>query len=107
MITTALSDAEKIQLLTHLGKLYRKGNLCRDLTKHGIVMESNGSYADIELASQIQIILLHMDKEKAEIIQNDFLDIKEADWYSTLYTPSDYLRLKSEAMSQFLDCLYV
>lgn len=107
MFTTTLSDEEKIQLLTHLGKIYRKGNLCRDLTMHGCIMESESSYADIELASQIQIILLHMDKEKAEIIQNDFLDIKESHWYVSLYTAKEYAQLKSSAMTQFLDCLYV
>lgn len=107
MITTALSDNEKIQLLTHLGKVYRRGNLCRDLNIHGIIMESNGSYADIELASQIQIILSHMKKVHADIIRNDFLDLKEALWYTKLYDEITYHRIKSEAMTQFLDCLYV
>lgn len=107
MITTALSDNDKIQLLTHIGKIYRKGNLCKDLNIHGIIMESDGSYADIEFASQIQIILSHMDFEMAEIIQNDFLNLQEALWYEKVYDEDTYHRLKSDAMTQFLDCLYV
>lgn len=106
MITTALNYEEKVQLLTHLGKIYRKGNLCKDFSFHGIIMESSGSYADIELASQIQIILSHMNPAHTEIIRNDFLDLQEANWYQNQYDDELYLQLKSDAMTQFLDCLY-
>lgn len=106
MITTELSYDEKVQLMIHLGRIWRKGNLCKDFSFHGIIMESSGSYADIELASQIQIILSHMNSTNVEIIQNDFLNLKAENWYQQQYDEDVYRKLKSEAMSQFLDCLY-
>lgn len=107
MITTALSYDEKVQLLTHLGKIYRRGTLCRDFIRHGVVMESEGSYADMELASKMQIILDHMEVKNADIIRNDFMDLKDVRWYESLYSEERYRQMKSEAMTQFLDCLYV
>lgn len=107
METNKLSFKEKEQLLAYLGRIYRKGNINKELCMQGFIRESSGSYTNMEVSSKIQVILSHMDQHYAKIIENDFLNIQEKGWWKELYSSSTYYRYKSKAMDTFLDCLYV
>lgn len=102
----ALTYQEKEKLIIHIAKLYRKGKLQRELCMHGMIKESSGSYVNIEIASSVDIILKHMCKEYAMIIQNDFLFMCSKGWWKNLYSTVKYSQYKQAAMDEFLDCLY-
>lgn len=101
-----LSYDEKVQLLTHLGSVYRKGCVQASLCLQGMVEDCDMNYSEMELSSKIKLILRRLCKEDANILINDFFEIKKSNWWYELYSRSTYYRAKSCAMDEFLRCLY-
>lgn len=101
-----LTFSEKEQLIRYLAKIYRKGKLHSSFAKEGI-FESTLFDETIDLSSQIYLILKRMTPADAVILENDFFDIKNNDWWRNCYSSRGYHIRKRIAMEQFLRCLYI
>lgn len=101
-----LSEAEKDQLMVHLGRIYRKGALQLQLGLHGMVEDCEADRSDLEIASRIRLILRGMEKQEALILIQDYFEIRKSDWWKELYSQETYLMKKRCATDAFLRCLY-
>jgi len=101
-----LTNQEKVQLMHHLGKMYRKGRLQTVMALQGMVEECDKDDADMEIASRIRLILRRMDQRHALILLNDFFEIKERGWWKERYSHTTYYRCKKDAVNLLLAQLY-
>lgn len=100
-----LSTQEKEQLIYYLGKVYRKGSLY----EHGatcMVEDNDTMNDDMEISAFLRLLLSKMNRKYAIIIINDFFEIKERDWWHSMYSRSSYYRCKKAAVDLLLTQLY-
>lgn len=98
--------SEKVAMLKYLGVIYR-----RELAKKKFpdlqIQEDEPSYATHELYDDIHRILTTLPAIYVQIIKNDFLLPKEANWWQEYYGKKTYEDLKNIAIEVFFHCLYV
>lgn len=93
---------EKIRLLNYLGTLYRKECGIMDRNE---VREDEIPYGE-SLVRDINHIVAGLTKQQAEIIRNDFLFVRDRNWWQNRYSPELYLRMKNITVDEFFRCLY-
>ncbi len=60
---------------------------------------------DNNLLLSVDYALKQLDKDERRIIDNDFIEKVDKNWWRSYYSKSTYYRLKVRAMEHFLDCL--
>lgn len=60
---------------------------------------------DNNLLLSVDYALKQLDKDERRIIDNDFIEKVDKNWWCSYYSKSTYYRLKVRAMEHFLDCL--
>lgn len=101
-----ISTQNKEFLIKNVGKMYRDSTqlaINRNTTR---VEESNGLYVCLEMKFKIETILNELRLEYALIIQKEFLENKENEWYLEYFTKEEYSMYKKGAIDSFLHCLY-
>lgn len=96
----SLTSIEKEQLIRYLGSLYYQGVHSNREMSHA------AKESEIELIEQLRTLLKGMNRKYAMIILNDFFEIKERNWWHSMYSPSTYYRNKRAAVTQLLKQLY-
>lgn len=100
------NKSERIVLLKYLGSVYRKG-IVDNATQETQIQEGEVPYLLHKLCIDIDHILEVIPESYAQIIVNDFLKLKEENWWKEYYEKGAYEALKNIAMEVFFHCLYV
>lgn len=101
-----LTGKEKEQLLRCLGSMYRKGSFHENEMLQGMVEDSQTKNNEMEVTAFLQFILGKMNRKYAMIILNDFFEVKDRNWWHSMYSPSTYYRCKKAAVDLLLNQLY-
>lgn len=108
MFDEKLTAKQKEQIVEYLMRCYRKSsNRIRRYETLNSVQENKAVYQyDQTTCMLVEDALNELNPQMKRIIVNDFMHPLEGKWYLEYYSRSSYLRLRAQAVDEFLRCLH-
>lgn len=98
-------DGKQEALMHSMARRYRRGLIAKQLFQGGNLHEQEFDYRDMEASNVMDMTLQLLNPKEAQLLRNDYLCIMAADWWKQLYSWSEYLNLKRNALDAFLRCV--
>ena len=102
-----LDYAAKLKLATYMGEIYQKSRKRMDVYDY-VSSENRNSLlvnGDRNWVYIVDRCLKDCSASTRFIIQNEFLEKKNPDWYEKYFSRSVYYRMKKEAVEEFIQSL--
>ena len=103
MEQTELTYQQKINIMDHLGDVYRSSR-----RRVKLAQDSNSRYVsetlldDYETIKMLESVLNDCTENTRMIIRNGFFETRRKDWYVTYCTQSSYYRRRKKAVEEYL-----